>query len=193
METRFYRKAFLAISPILIVPALITLLSCGLLPKDKKEKEIYTILDMALSRIKEKEKKDSIFIATGPLYPEYLVEYIHLEEIKNILTPLEIEHLKKQAEIPFKIDLQKITSNEHFFNYKKPVKRLDERGIVIGTRELYADYSRLVYSLSKPLYTLDGKYSLLFIHKRDEGAWVWVYKKQNKEWILYRGIGLYVE
>ncbi len=217
METRLYRKAFLAISPILIIPAFITLLSCGLLPKNRQEKDIYTILNKELSRIKENEKKDSIFITTGRIDIEYYMPQIVsivkkipiyqkrynikqtaadsllLTKIDNISSSKELAHMREQAEIPFEIDLKKISSNDSLFNYKKPIKRLDERGVVIFTREMYADYSRVVYSLSKPVLTSDGVYGMLLVHKRDVGGYVAIYKKQSKQWDLARIVELYVE
>ena len=191
-EAQFHCRAIPVIRAVIVVIVIFSLFSCASSGQNLIKKDAYQIINKAISLIEKNERKDSIFIDTLRIYPEYIKEYVMSEEIKNLLNDREIQYMKKQSVRPLYIDIKKIKS-ERVFRYKKPVKKLDDKGVVILTGDLMADPVRAVYYLSKPVFTIDARYGIILVYQRYAGNWFWMYKKEDKDWVFFREIGIGIE
>ncbi len=103
----------------------------------------------------------------------------------------EIVYLKSQLKDSFFIDFSKIKS-PLIKEYIKPLEVKNEKGHYIQTRESLADWSKIKYNISKPVYSSDTNFAYIYIYiSRDKsGDMIKIYKYQNNQWKFLKNIGL---
>lgn len=161
----------------------------------KYKEDIYTILNIKIDRLSEK-KIDTLFVRKKTVnshfkeiikQKELIPKIDNYELIKVLSNKKEINHLISQLKDTFLINFKKIKSNK-IKEYIKPIEKKNERGYYVQTKESIADFSKIKYTFSKPIFSVDGKYSMMIVSKDGSYISVAIFNKKNNKWSFLENV-----
>ena len=122
------------------------------------------------------------------LYEKFIDDYRNYNP-GYFVSKNELIYLRKQLEEHILIDFTKIES-PIIKEYIKPIEVKNAKGHYIQTRESLADWSKIKYSISKPIYSSDGNFAYIYVSRDRFGDMIKIFKYQNNKWKFFKNIGL---
>lgn len=217
MEIKYYHKVkhqvqhHRVINYTFIIIFLFCLLSCT---KQQESKDDYIILNKKLVNYKEITKDSLFLIENGSnsqilfMFKKHLeIDFLNKEEysrqlmLKRILKDT-LSEIKQDSVINnfFNIEnyefIKQNISDNYVWNFNLINKNVYKE--VIGNKPLLMSksniwrHSRKKLQVSKPLYSKDGKYALLYFNYRRSSGYE-IYVKKKNDWVFYKMVNLLIE
>ena len=163
----------------------------------KDATNFYGIINLNINELVEREK-DTIYLVKktngnyfiGLIDEGVFIKHIKASDLYTIFSnKKEIDNFKLQLKNPFSYDFSKIES-PFIKEYLDPFKRKDSLGNLIIDEYFLSDNKRKKYYCSKPIFSINKKYSFILISKTNSHTSIKVYVRENKKWKFYKFISI---
>ncbi len=167
---------------LLVISIVLLFSSCKLEKNDD-----FLIVENIIKKYKKKSSYNEVILDStnnNSTVINFITKYkqLFIENKKDLINGFKIENdLVNISKIDF------IFNNSQFEEYL----RQDTGVVSIWNKEILntfsnKDYSRKnVIKISKPIYSLDKKYSLIYVNKVTK-SYILIYQKNNEEWLEYK-------